>query len=155
MADTRELILARLKAVCEGIEGVSAVERNRLDVSGLSRPAIIIHDGGESELARSSGNTAAPRALKFSAQQWNTMAPELHIHLHAAAAASGELYGLYRNRVLLAVLNDTTLRGLVGSNGNIVFSSFSVNPPAPEGRERRAELNFDFTYLFRLSDLGS
>lgn len=155
MADTRELILARLAVVCAAVEGVAAVERNRLDASGMARPSVIIHDGGETAVDQAGGETAAPRAMKFSALQWMTLSPEIELHLWLEDPDSGPKLSLYRNRIVFAVLNDTTLRSLVGSNGNIGFKSFGVNRPRPEERERRADLGIDFTYLLRLSDLGS
>jgi len=47
VADTREVLLARLAAVCGAVEGVRAVGRNTLDVAALARPAVIVQDGIE------------------------------------------------------------------------------------------------------------
>ena len=55
MADAREAILARLVVVCGAVEGVQAVARNRLDVPGLARPAIILQDGIEQMLDQPDG----------------------------------------------------------------------------------------------------
>lgn len=154
MIDTRELILARLAVVCAAVEGVAAVERNRLDASGLARPAVIIHDGDENVLDRGGSEASPSKGNRFSAVQTMLLAPDLEIHFWAEAVQGGPVVALYRNRIVWAVLNDTTLRELVGANGNIAYRSFAMNRPPPEGRERRADLVLQFAYTFRLSDLA-
>lgn len=147
MADIREQILARLAVVCAAVDGVAAVERNRLDVTGLRRPAILVHDGAEQFLD-------APNSDSYGRVQRVELSPEIELLLRSDAAAEiGPQRSLYRTRIVKAVLSDATLRGLTGASGRIRFDGSSAPRPTPESQEPRLQLDFVFTYTLRLSDL--
>lgn len=151
MTDTRELILARLLVVLDGVTGIASAVRDALDATDLARPAAIMQSGPEERMSSDAGPTRAP--ARFSAVQLMSMTPNIDIYVFAGAAAFGSVVAIYRNRIIWAVLNDATLRGYVGRNGDIVYSGFDPDPPAPEARERRGRIAIEFIYPFRLADL--
>lgn len=153
MVDTRELILARLLVVLEGIEGVyvysdgpKAVRRNVDDVPGQQRPAIILLDGAE----EIDSNTTARRRGNWRME----LAPVVAILVGADAPNSGPLLSMFRARVITAVVTDTDLWELVGTSGEVDFTGVDRVPATPESREARLEINFVFRYLLKLSDLA-
>lgn len=147
MADTRELILARLAAVCAGVAGVSAVVRNRLDVAGLARPAVIVQDAVEQMLDR-------PQGARHSELQRMELSPGLTIVVRGGGSADpGALLSLYRSAILAAVLRDAQLINLCGANGGIRYEGCLVPPPDAEGKEHRIDITLVFTYVLVLSDL--
>jgi len=147
VADAREGILARLVVVCGAVEGVQAVARNRLDVPGLARPAIILQDGIEQMLDQ-------PEGARHSELSRIELSPGITVVIRGSGSAdAGTLLSLYRSRVVTAVLNDTELRSLTGSNGRIRYEGCLVAPPDAEAKEYRIDLTVVFTYAFRLGDL--
>lgn len=152
MADTREAILARLATVCGSITGVVAVARNALDVPGLARPAIILHDGAETNADGDTGRTR----YRFAEVQRMALNPVVELRLRAdTGAEAGSLMSLFRGRIINAVAGDATLQSLVTTNGQIAFQTFSIPDPAPETKEPRASFEFVFTYPLRRSDLSA
>lgn len=150
--DKREAILSQLVTICGGVEGVNAVDRNRLDVSEMLRPAVIVLDGTERLALRQPPSTAS---ATVSQKQYMDLAPQIIIALRGnSGGEAGSLASLFRNRVLTAVLNDTTLRTSVTANGGIRYDGCVVPPPDAEAREYRIDLNLVFTYVFSLSELG-
>ena len=147
MVDARELILARLALVCRAVEGVQAAVRNRLDVAGLARPAIILHDGIEQLLDQ-------PQGARHSELLRLELSPGITVVLRGSGTADpGALLSLYRSRVVAAVLTDTELQSLTGTNGRIRYEGCLVAPPDAEGKEYRLDITIVFTYAFRLGDL--
>jgi hypothetical protein len=145
MIDQREIILARLAVVCAAVTGIASVVRNRLDVSKLQRPAVVILDGREELLDVPTG------AVRSEIQRMQ-LTPVIEIHVRGDG---GPLLSLYRSRLLLAILNDTTLIDTVGKNGTIHYQSAEVAPPTAEGSEYIVHLTIVFQYVFRLSDLAA
>lgn len=148
MAEPRELILSRLVAVCQGVTGVVTAARNRTDVALTQRPGVVINDGAEQLLD-------APRGEQLSRVQRVELSPQILIMVRSDdGAEAGSLLTLFRNRVVNAVLSDTTLRGYVGTVGSIRYEGCSVDPPTPESKELRMTLDIVFTYTFKLGDLA-
>jgi hypothetical protein len=143
MTDTREVILSRLAAVCGAVTGVASVARNRLDVSKLQRPAVVILDGSEELLDLPDG------AVRSEIQRMQ-LTPVIEVHVRGDG---GPLLSLYRSRLLLAILTDSTLYDAVGINGTMRYAGASVAPPEAEGSEYIIHITIIFTYIFRLSDL--
>lgn len=147
MADTRELILARLAVVCGAVAGVSAVARNRLDVAGIARPAVIVQDAIEQLLDR-------PQGARHSELQRMELSPGVTIIVRGGGTADpGALLSLYRSAVVAAVLRDADLIALCGTTGGIRYEGCLVPPPDAEGKEHRIDLTLVFTYPLLLSDL--
>jgi hypothetical protein len=150
MIDVREQILERLPVVCAGVTGIGAVARNRLDVPGLTRPAVLIMDGvEETSLDRPAGGIK-----RFSQIQFMELTPEIRILLRADDGTdAGAVTSLFRRRVISSILNDAALQAIMGANGIIRYGGCSVPEPDPQTKEPRLDLTFVFTYPLRLSDL--
>jgi hypothetical protein len=147
--DQREEILSQLVTVCSGVSGIANAVRNRLDVSRLDRPAVVIFDGTEQL-------QSLPQNIVRSDIQLMELTPALSIHIRGGANADGgALLSLYRSRILAAVLQDGTLIDLVGNNGQIRYEGATVAPPAAEGNEHRMDLVIVFKYVFRLTDIAA
>jgi hypothetical protein len=145
--DVREEILGRLILVATAVTGIVSVERNRLDVPGLRRPAIILHDGAE-ELIDVPPKERQSRIARM------TLAPALTIFARIdEVTPAGPLLSGYRSKLVQGVLSDQTLLGLVGTNGAINYHGCLVQPPMPDSREPRMDVTFHFNYVLRLSDL--
>lgn len=148
MAEPRELILSRLVTVCAGVTGVMTAVRNQSDIIVTQRPGVIVNDGAEDFLD-------APRGEQLSRVQRVELSPQILILVRADnGAEAGTLLTLFRNRVVHAVLSDATLRSYVGTVGGMRFEGCAVEPPAPESKEPRMDLNIVFTYTFKLGDLA-
>jgi hypothetical protein len=148
MAEPRELILTRLVAVIAGVTGIMTAVRNQSDIPVSSRPGVIVNDGAEEFLD-------APRGEQLSRVQRVELSPQILILVRAdSGAEAGTLLTLFRNRIVNAVLSDTTLRGYVGTVGGMRFEGCAVEPPAPESKEPRMDVNIVFTYTFKLSALA-
>lgn len=152
MADRRELILSRLLAVCQGIDGVAAATRNRLDAPGLARPAIVIQDGAETLTTR-----LQPTArYRFGELQMMELHPVVELRLRAEnGSEAGELVSLFRGRIINAVCGDMTLQEYVSTNGSIWLESFSQPEPAPDTQEPRASFEFAFLYPLKRSEIAA
>lgn len=151
MADQREAILSRLVTVCGAVEGINAVDRNRLDVTEMLRPAVIVLDGSEHMVTAS---PSSGRDATVSEKQRMELLPQVIIAVRGnGGGEAGTLLTLYRNKVLAAILNDTALRASVTTNGGIRYEGCVVPPPDAEAREYRIDLNLVFTYIFSLGDL--
>lgn len=151
MTDQREAILSRLVTICGTVEGINAVDRNRLDVSELMRPAVIILDGTEHLIAAQPTNA---RDATVSERQRMQLLPQIIIAVRGnGGGEAGGLLTLYRNRVVAVILNDAALRSSVTTNGGIRYEGCTVQAPEAEAREYRIDLNFVFTYIFDLSEL--
>jgi hypothetical protein len=146
VADLREAILARLAVVLGGVEGVKAVGRNVLDVPGIARPALILHDGSEEFFDK-------PDQERRSRAQRMELTPAIFVLVGADAVNVGSLLNTYRARVVPAVLGDAELSLLVNRNGEIRYHGCERHPATPESKEGRLELTFVFTYVFRPTDL--
>jgi hypothetical protein len=146
MTDQREAILARLLVLAGSVTGVASAARNRLDVSKLQRPAVVIFDGAE-QLA---SEPEYGRGVVRSEIQKMLLRPVISVHVRGDG---GALLSLYRARLLTAILNDAALIDAVSVNGGIRYEAAEVLEPSAEGSEYRMDLAIGFTYIFRLSDL--
>jgi len=148
VADTREVLLARLVTVCGAVEGVRAVARNTLDVAALARPAIIVQDGIEQMRDLAQG-------ARYSEVARMELSPGLTVIVRGGNGVDpGGLLSLYRARVLTAVLTDAELIAATGRNGGIRYEGCLVPSPDPEGKEHRLDLTLVFAYTFKLDDLS-
>lgn len=144
--DTRETILAGCLRVAGAVEGVKAAARNAVDVPGLARPAMLIHDGGETLLDK-------PVGERLSRLQRVEIAPSIVILVDADAGNLGSLLNLFRARFLSDLLSDDALVTLLEPNGEIRYEGCVFEPITADSREGRMELNIVFTYVFRAADL--
>ena len=151
MTDQREAILSRLFTICGAVAGINAADRNRLDVSQMLRPAVIVLDGTERTVTPPLTNA---RGASVSDKQRMELLPQIIIALRGdSGGEAGTLLTLYRNKVLAAILTDATLLASVTPNGGIRYEGCVVPAPDAEAREYRIDLNLVFTYIFSLGDL--
>jgi hypothetical protein len=148
VADTREVLLARLVAVCGAVEGVNAVGRNVLDVAALARPAVIVQDGIEQMRDLANG-------ARYSEVGRMELSPAVTVFVRAGGGVDpGGLMSLYRSRVVMAVLTDAELIAATGRNGGIRYEGCTAMAPDAETKEHRIDLNFVFAYAWKLDDLA-
>jgi hypothetical protein len=149
VADTREVILSRLAALCAATSGINAVVRNALDVPGNARPAVIIQDGIETMLDQ-------PGTVRHSELQRMELSPAVSVYVRAGGTAdAGVLLSRYRSAIVAAVLSDSTLRDAIGTNGRMRYDGCVVLPPDPEAKEHRIDITLTFQYAFRLEDIAA
>jgi len=149
VADTRELLLARLVEVCGAVNGVRAVGRNTLDVAALNRPAVIVQDGIEQMRDTAQG-------ARYSEVGRMELSPGVTVFVRAGNGVDpGGLMSLYRSRVVTAVLTDAELIAATGRNGGIRYEGCVALPPDAETKEHRLDLNFVFAYSFKLADVAA
>lgn len=147
MADIRELVLQRLLAIAEGIDGIVTARRNGKQISEEVRPAILILDADET------ADVADPSNRPASAPRRVVMTPEVYLLLGDRPEAVGSEINALRAKWLKAVLTDGTLKGLVGSNGDIRYEACST--ALAYGRTMQAEMgvSISFTYVLKPGEL--
>jgi hypothetical protein len=151
MASGRETILARLLLIAQGTSGINAAVRNAADAAGLTRPAIIIHDGSETRLD-------GPLSERFSRRQNRELTPEIFILAYASEPDVGTLLNQCAERFLSALTQDTELLAAIGADpsgttadGEIRYESCVLEPAVAESRERRMLLTIVFTYPYKVA----
>ena len=149
MADQREVILARLAALCAGVSGITAVARNALDVAANARPAVIIQDGIETLADQ-------PATVRHSELQRMVLSPGITVFVRGGGTAdAGVLLSRYRSAIVAAVLADSALITATGTNGRIQYEGCAVVPPDAEAKEHQLDISLSFTYAFKLDDLAA
>lgn len=153
---TREDILARINVVIDNIDGtlgLTQAGRNQDDLSGRSRPAVILHDGDEN--LRENNNT--PKNMRGSGPgilvDFMDMRPRLELLINEKTIDVGTKLNEYRDKILPAIVMDTTLANLVGQNGEIRYLGLSTETSAGEKREGRITLNFSLLYTLDIAAL--
>lgn len=140
------MLLARLAAVCGAVSGIQAVGRNKLDVAGLARPAVILQDGIEQ-------TRDMPDTARYTEIARMELSPGLTVITRGGPDDIGPLLSLYRSRILAAVLRDSELRDLTGTNGGIRYEGCLVAAPDAEAKEYRLDITLNFYYTLTLSEL--
>jgi hypothetical protein len=146
--DRRESILARLDAIFADLPAVVFAGRNREEVSGKRRPAIIMHDAAE-EGQHLASNNAARKAQA----DMVVLSPQIYIMLGAPSALVGTYVNEFRVIVIAAIWTDATLKSLVGQQGDISFIGCGLETTQGETREARMEIKFEFKYPLIIDEL--
>ena len=149
MTDKRELILARLLGISQGLPGITAAFRNKDEISDGQRPCIVIldadeaaDDGDPSGLAR---RPNAPRRVG--------MTPEIYLMLGAKPEDVGTAINGFRAAFIKAVLTDSALATIVGSNGDIRYEGCATGLARGRNMEAEMGLSFTFSYFLRPDEL--
>lgn len=148
MTDRREVILARLVVIAQGIANIKTVTRNRLLVDDDELPAIQIFDSDEH------GDDQDPKQRPAFAPRRVALAPEIYISI---AKTDGEELGpalnVFRSAFLKAILTDSELITAVGTNGDIRFEACAT--ALSRGRSLQGEmgLSISFVYILKASEL--
>ena len=147
--DRREAILTRLVAVAGAIDGVVKAERNRTDVTGRSRPAIIVLDADETvddiAFTKQGRPANAPNLIDLK--------PEIVIMVGEASETVGPLLNSYRAKFLKAVVDDAELRGLVGASGHILYEGCATDLTREKNMAGEMRVAMTFRYTLRFDEL--
>ncbi len=147
MTDRREMILVRLLEIAKGIDGIAAAFRNRDEISEKQRPAIAILDADEA------ADDADPMHRPSRSPRRIAMTPEIYILLGAKPEELGTAINTLRARLLKAVLSDTQLGSIVGSNGEIRYEGCATALARGRSMEGEMGVSFSFTYVLRPEEL--
>lgn len=147
MIDRREEILARIRVILEEVPGVKRAARNREDVSGKDRPALIMHDAVE-ETADFPG-----RPRKTFSKDVMKLLPQIYILLGDRSEVVGSKVSELRSALVPLIWQDQQLKDLVGSNGFIRYMGCGLDTTTGETREARLELKFEFEYTLDAAEL--
>ena len=153
MADTRELILARLSALTVSTAGFVSAVRNRGLLKTEKRPATILLDGDESPVLTHGGrqNRAHSGRMMMLTPSIMQLRPELYILLPEERPTNVNIGPeLNQRRVDLckAVAEDDALRMLLGSNGDIIYNGCSTDLKSGSALTGQMRLDFFLNYTF-------
>jgi hypothetical protein len=146
--DKREAILARLVEIAAAVDGVTTAVRNQDEISERARPAISVFDADESvdERAEQQGHGGrAPNIVE--------MTPEVLILLGAPPKDVGTALNALRAKLVKAVLTDSQLIALVGSNGRIRYAGCATHLGHGRSMEGFMGVQFVFAYVLRPDQL--
>lgn len=150
MTDRRELIVARLVVLAEGI--VSRVFRNNQSITGKAAAAIVVWDGDE---AADLGNFGSGRPAN--APVMVDMTPELRLLVEAPAAEVGATLNALRIDTVKAVIADTLpgggLREIIGSNGEVRYEGCSTEMLPGRAMEGSLGVRFAIRYPLIYAEL--
>jgi len=147
--DKRELILARLFAVYQGIPGIETVVRNKGNLPEDKRPAISLFDADEEPDERAwniPGRVAAAPNLV-------NLRPETYVTLNAGEENMGTVINGWRMKILKAVLLDDDLKTLVGENGAMRYEGCFTDLARERKLEGEIGLRLNFIYVLRPQQL--
>lgn len=148
MADTRELVLARLLTVCGNVTGISAAVRNRDSLSDIRLPAIQIFDGDEEV------NDLGAEYRRSSLPAMVIMRPLLYVSYADLTADIGSTINAARARIIAAVMGDATLQTIVGANGKVRYEGSNSGLQPARKMTAQMMINFSFTYPLKIEDIA-
>ena len=149
MTDRRERILARLLGIAQAVPGLVATFRNKDEISDRQRPAIVILDADEA------ADDADPAGLarRPNAPRRIGMTPEIYLMLGAKPEDVGPAINGFRAAFIKAVLVDSELATIVGSNGDIRYEGCATGLSRGRTMEAEMGLSFTFSYILRPDEL--
>lgn len=148
MADTRELILARMLVTLATVSGVQTAVRNRGLLSNEKRDAIVLCDGDETVKLLPGRSGRGPVMLTTSI---NTMRPELYVLLKEGRVNNidvGQHLNAYRIAVCAALSTDTELEALLGAEGGITYNGCVTDLKSGSSLSGEMRLDFAISYVF-------
>lgn len=139
--DKREQILSRLTSILGGIEGVTLVLRNSVDVPESKVPALVLLDGDESPLDDSSfGKGRGPRGPILM-----QMFPEIYVLLIKEPSDVGPSMNEMRSRIIDAICTDGQLASLA-HNADIRYEGMQTALALGRSLTGEAGLTFGIVY---------
>jgi hypothetical protein len=147
MTDRREMIVARLLEIAKSVEGIITAFRNKDEISEKQRPAIVILDADEA------ADDADPTSRPASSPRRIAMTPEIYILLGAKPEDLGTAINVLRARLVKAVLTDTSLLAILGSNGEARYEGCATALARGRTMEGEMGVSFSFTYVLRPEEL--
>lgn len=150
MADRREGILSRLLEIAAALDGVKTAVRNQPDVSGGSRPAVIILDSDEAADSQEFDRGRPARSPNIV-----DMTPELVVLVGKASSEVGTTLNQLRAALVLGIMNDEQIASLTGSNGQVRYTGCTTQLQRGKTMEGEMSLMFTFRYPLIPDELGS
>lgn len=147
MPDNRELILAQLVTIAEGIAGVKTIARNKGSISDVARPAIIILDA--SELAVEND----PESRIPSSVRRVRMVPEIYILMSGPSEDVGPDINAFRALLIKAIMTDSALAELSLNGRGIRYEGCSLELALGRAMEGALSVSFSFTYVLEATKL--
>jgi hypothetical protein len=154
MTDTREAILTRLETVLGNITGITAVYRDRGEMPIEKLPAAILLDGSEIIAQQITPNKSVrmpPAIFTLVPQIFIVLKPRddmTNTTLDGVEAPIGPEISAYRLQVIDAIVNDSELLSLVGSNGQILYRGADTDMQSGSSMVGQLQMHFDFNYVF-------
>jgi hypothetical protein len=146
--DKREAILGRLVEIAAGVQGIATAVRNQDEISERARPAIVVFDADEAadERAEQQGHPGrAPNIVE--------MTPEVLILLGATPERVGSDLNALRAALIKAVLTDSQLTALAGTNGRVRYAGCYTHLGQGRSMEGSMGVHFTFAYVLRPEQL--
>lgn len=156
--DVRESILERLVTILLTItEFETRVYRDRGDLSKSKLPAAVVLDGSEALVVIKEGQRGPP-------SQVYRLAPQIFVVLHPRDDKTnttlngidkpvGPELSSYRVKVLRAILGDSVLGGLLGSNGSVIYMGCETDMVTGSYMEGSIRFDIALTYTLNPNDL--
>ncbi len=142
MADTRELILVRIKAVLTTLAGDDIfVWRDRAEFDDTELPAYVLLDGDENKSAGASDRKGPQINLLLPQIFYVPQPTENQLNVGV-----GEDLSAKRVAMLKAIMLDGELQDLTGVNGYIEYRGMQTDMQT--GGEVKGQLRFDFAFAF-------
>lgn len=153
MADTRELILARVSAITVEVAGFVSAVRNRGLLKTEHRPATILLDGDEFPVLTHGGRQNRARSGRMMALTPSIMQlrPELYVLLPETRPTNveiGPVLNQHRVNLCKAIGEDEQLRMLCGSNGDIIYNGCATDLKSGSALTGQMRLDFYYNYTF-------
>lgn len=142
MADPRELILDRLVEIGAGIEGIVTAKRNIKRPPDELLDAIVVLDADET------ADQGDPSGRQSHSYRRVGMTPEIYILAKGKPEEVGTRVNLLRARFVKAVLTDSELIALLGSNGEMRYEGCAT--ALSWGREMIGDMGVSFTFHYVL-----
>jgi len=150
MADTRELIMARLVELMEGLSGVNEVVRDQLLTDDTKANTISVFEGDELIDEQDQANT---RNRPANTPVVMHMQPQIHLQKFASAATVGAGLSTMRAAVIKAIAADATLAGYTVKGRGGIYMGFESDLAFAREMLGQMALKFQFTYSLNPSDL--
>src|SRR5262245_61556668 len=151
--DVRELILQRLKAILESVEGTTSTWRDRQDVDPSQTPTLILLDGNESKRTSTAGGghtRMPPAVVEMTPQIWVQLKPRTD----ADNPGVGEELSEWRVKILKAIFNDSQLAMLQGENGELEYRGVRTDMEIGAIMVGNCVIELALTYLFDPDDMN-
>jgi hypothetical protein len=155
MIDKREMILQRMLAILQGIAAAVTTDaptvfRNRGEVPAEKLPALVMLDGRETIAIPATGKGGIKVPTVF------TLQPQVFVVLKPTPDSSnegiGETMSAYRMKLLKAFSSDDTLFALLGSNGEIQYSTLETDMQTGSTLLGQFQMMLTLTYVLNPSD---
>lgn len=149
MSDKREEILNRLLEIAALVEGVTAAERNNLNLNEKKLPAIVIMEGDEEPSLSVDERRHYPTLRPIPM----VMVPEVCILGADDASEIGTTLNTLRVRFIKAAMSDATLATILGSNGAVAYRGLMSDMGLGRTNIGRMALRLAITYMLSPSKL--